>query len=250
MKRELRDEEAEEDFRSNLSIVDGLCLDFLNDGTRYVTRAKKIGTETWKLSLTNTVSMFWEKEFAFDELFKHKKSLGLEHENFATYFGRLRQALETDSVSVSGDERQMTLTAWCLFNKDERQLSYVFKLVGAPRDECPKRLSSLMLDLVAIARRNAAGLKELKALQEKVRQQEIELNERAARGFATQDFPDTMSVANGGPPRPKKGATAAAKRKPGYSLINPDFKRRVAKGARFGDDDTDSPEVPRRAAVG
>jgi hypothetical protein len=81
-----------------------------------------------------------------------RKSLGLGKESWHDFLARLVEALRSDSLFVGlNDNEQMKLTAWCYHNG--KQLSYTYTLLPCENDEVKAKVTDMVFDLLALARR-------------------------------------------------------------------------------------------------
>src|SRR5690348_10883790 len=63
--------DSEEEFLSHLHIIDNLYCDVLLNGKRYVCRSKRTPIDTWKLSCTNAIDSFWERDLEYEDVKNH-----------------------------------------------------------------------------------------------------------------------------------------------------------------------------------
>jgi len=236
-----------EHFIGHLSTVDNLYCGVLLEEKRCICRSKKTSLETWNLSCTNAVDSFWELELDADKVFQHKKSTGFqEGENFREYFELFRKAFKDDSVSIQclpNNTKELIMIVQCTFENERKPIFYKFKLPFYTGKDFSQRLCKFTFELFEDLRGCSERL--FKALKER------DLFGASANNFHEATNSEFFGVGNFGSSNKLTSLNqhgnhchcleccsiskkpSAQKRKPGYSLINPNSKRYIARGAKI-----------------
>ncbi|ELR20258.1 uncharacterized protein ACA1_117310 [Acanthamoeba castellanii str. Neff] len=251
---------AAEQFARSLRVLDGIYAEVSGD-ERYLVHSSTTQHDSWIISVTDLSEGLWEKEVFFEEMQHQKKMLGFGKESWKDFLSRLVEALQSDSLFVGlNDNEQMKFTAWCYCNG--KQISYTYTLLPGETDEIKSKVADMVFDLLAFARRKRKSeleAHELLSQVEKHREDRTETtltSSQPSSQSSSQTMPCTLSTSSGGATSfkrssestyemaepaavantvPNKAQAKGAKRKQGFSLVNPRVKRWYGeKGARIG----------------
>ncbi len=153
----------------------------INAEERFLVNSSCTKHESWIITITNLHDSCWEKEIFLEEFLKQvggradslndcfpslslltflmlmdlqKKTLGLSNETWGEYLGRLAEALRNDNLFVCKreDDGALKLTIWSY--SGGKQLSFCFILLPVDASDVKHKISEMVFDLLALARRS------------------------------------------------------------------------------------------------
>eukprot|EP01102_Stenamoeba_stenopodia_P019743 TRINITY_DN7528_c0_g1_i1.p1 TRINITY_DN7528_c0_g1~~TRINITY_DN7528_c0_g1_i1.p1 ORF type:complete len:236 (+),score=43.82 TRINITY_DN7528_c0_g1_i1:37-744(+) len=215
--------------------ADGLYAESMRGSSRYVVQSKVTGEGEWSLSCTDVKEHFWEISYSADEINRLKKNVGLQKESWMVYFKHFQESFSSDNILLSEeDSENITLTVYIFI--EGKQIAFTYKLYSSMDKN--KRLVELLMDLVRVAKRAKKTEQEFADYKQQVKkkQQQQQQNQKRDDDDLIAPAWEPQVVAKTVQPQAPQTKKAVAKRKPGYSIVNPNVKRKTAKGAKIEED--------------
>jgi len=220
-----------------LNKISSLFARALNSGKQYLCLCEHLSDEHHLQLLCTDCDKVWDVELSYSDLLHHKDNLGLNKASWGLYFSQLADAFLNDSIAVEVEQTKgvyspfVVLIALCSDNLN--QLTFKYNLAPCTKPERKKieKLTNCVFELFNKVQRQSEAEKELKQLKRELcSKDDIDVLPTSSPFTTSNDKSSTniAPIANS-----TKTGKGAAKRKPGYSLVNPRVKRHIPKGAKI-----------------